>query len=333
MTSGRGSHPARAVRGRHRPLVAAVSLAILVAVAGCAVPEEAPDDVGPAEAYVDLVLGIGDEQVRQQYLRYQEALATCMADSGFEYLPTLSGLVIVDQAAVDPPRDSREFAEQYGYAYRSRPPGMTSTSSPGDDPNDALIEAMSEAEVTEYYAARDGTWFEDYLAAGTPDDVEGDWRRGGCDGRAMHEIYDAGPDTDPTYLALKAEIDRIDAQVVPIHPDVVAADAAWTACMADAGFPGYARQPEAEERELERYYASGDGEGVVGPDGKTAGEVEKLPQEVAIATADWVCADQVRYHDVVARVRNEAQQEYVDTHRDELDALVERFAAAERPTG
>ena len=129
----------------------------------------------------------------------------------------------------------------------------------------------------------------------------------------------------------KAEIDRIDAEVVPTHPDVVAADAAWGECMADASFPGYASQPEAEERELERYYASAGEDRAVGPDGMTEGEREGLPQEVAIATADRDCTDRVRYDDVVARVRNAAQQEYVDAHRDELDAWVEAFAAPEQP--
>lgn len=298
----------------------------------CTPDEAPPDPVGPAEVYVDLVLGVGDEQVRQQYMRYQEAVAACMADAGFEYLPTLSGLVFFDQSAVDPPRESREFAEQYGYAYRSRPAGMTSTSSPGDNPNDALTAKMSEAEVTEYYLALFGTQHEDFEAAGFPEDFEWDWRVGGCDGLARHEVIEAGPQSDPTYLALKAEIDRIDADVVPAHPDVVAADADWAECMADAGFPGYSSQPEAEERELERFNASGGGGGEIGPDGRTDSEREGVERELAIATADWDCTERVGYHDAVARVRNAAQQEYVDAHRDELDAWVEAYAATGRPT-
>jgi len=186
---------------RHVTWTAAALTGVAVAVTvGCSRTAEAPDAVGPASAYVDLVLDVGDEQVRQQYMSYQEAIATCMAEAGFEYLPTLSGLIFVDQSALDPPRDSREYAEQYGYGYGSRPDGAGSITSPGDNPNDALIEAMSEAEATEYYLALFGTVDEEYLAAGSPEDFEEDWTRSGCDGRAnTRSTTPARTPTRPTW--------------------------------------------------------------------------------------------------------------------------------------
>lgn len=307
------------------PAAALTGVAVAVTV-GCSRTAEAPDAVGPASAYVDLVLDVTTEATEQQTMRYQEAVAACMAEAGFEYLPTLSGLLFIDESALDPPRDSREYAEQYGYGYGSRPDGAGAITSHGSNPNDEIVAAMSESEVDEYYLVRDGTWFEDYLAAGSPEDFEKDWTRSGCDGRAEHEVYDSGPDTDPTYLALKDEIDRIDAEIVPTHPDVVAADAAWSECMADAGFPGYARQPDAAEQVRERSDALSRMGGAIGPDGKTGSEREEIPREIPLATADWDCTDEVGYDDVVARVSNAAQQEYVDAHRDELDAWVQRWA-------
>jgi len=312
---------------RHVTWTAAALTGVAVAVTvGCSRTAEAPDAVGPASAYVDLVLDVTTEATEQQAMRYQEAVAACMAEAGFEYLPTLSGLVSFDEAALDPPRDSREYAEQYGYGYGSRPDGAGSITSHGGNPNDEIVAAMSESEADEYYLALYGTWFEDYLAAGSPEGFEGDWTRSGCDGRATHEVSRAGAESDATYLALKDEIDRIEAEVVPTHPDVVAADAEWSECMADAGFPGYARQPDARASFNEHFTASGGGGGVVGPDGMTPGQAELTQEETALATVDWDCIDEVGYDDVVARVSNAAQQEFVDAHRDELDAWVQRWA-------
>lgn len=305
-------------------------IAILAApLAACSDAGDVPA-VGPADAYVDLVLGVSTEVAERQVMRREETLAACMAEAGFEYVPTLANTVFIDEDAVDPPRDSREFAEQYGYGLASRPPEVTSPSVA--DPNADIMAAMSEAELEEYYLARDGTNFQDYVAAGAPEDWVDDWTRGGCAGRAWHEADELAPDKDAVYLALKAEIDRIDAEVVPAHPDVVAADSAWSECMADAGFPGYVRQPEAEDRERALSEAPDVATGAIGADGLTDGQREAFPHERAVATADWDCVDEVGYAEVVARVRAGAQQEYVDAHRDELDAWVERYADAEQAT-
>lgn len=313
---------------RHVTWTAAALTGVAVAVTvGCSRPAETPDAVGPASAYVDLVLDVTAEAAEQRAMRYEEVVAACMAEAGFEYLPSISGhFFVYDESTQEDPPGSREFAEQYGYGNASRPDSMTSTSSFGDNPNDALIATMSESEADEYYLALYGTWFEDYLAAGSPEGFEGDWTRSGCDGRATHEVSRAGAESDATYLALKDEIDRIEAEVVPTHPDVVAADAEWSECMADAGFPGYARQPDARASFNEHFTASGGGGGVVGPDGMTPGQAELIQEETALATVDWDCIDEVGYDDVVARVSNAAQQEFVDAHRDELDAWVQRWA-------
>jgi hypothetical protein len=306
-----------------QPFAGAVGIALLAASLTACTSDEAPRDaVGPADAIVDLVLETGDEQAIQQHLRYEEALAACMGEAGFEYVPDPNGLFFIEFPAGEG-LDSRAFAEQYGYGLRSQPAGAAAATAVGDNPNDAIVAAMTEAEAAEYESVRDGTSYEDYLS-GSPED-QADWTRHGCDGRARHEVYDSGPVADQTYLALEAEIERIDAEVVPSHPDVVAADAAWVECMADAGFPGYTRQPEARQGEFDRLGASGGGAGPVRPDGTTDGLLAGAEEEVAIATADWDCTDQARYLDIVARVRNEAQQEYVDAHRDALDAWVERW--------
>lgn len=307
----------------------AVIAMLAVPLTACSDAKEAPVD-GPADAYIDLVFGASSEVAEQQVLAREEILAACMAEAGFDYVPTLANTVFIDEDAMDPPRDSREYAEQYGYGLNSRPPDVRSPDLA--DPNADIMAAMSEAELKEYYLARDGTNFEDYLAAGAPEDWVDDWTRGGCSGRAWHEAEKTAPDKDPVYLALKAEIDRIDAEVVPTDPGVAAADASWSECMADAGFPGYVSQPEAEEREQVLSEAPDVASGAIGEDGLTDGQREALLHERAVATADWDCVADVGYSEVVARVRAAAQQEYVDAHRNELDAWVQTYADDQRAT-
>jgi len=57
-----------------------------------------------------------------------------------------------------------------------------------------------------------------------------------------------------------------------------------------------------------------------------AGQAELAAAEVALATADWDCREESDYDAVWREVRSRLQQEYVDAHRDELDAWVEAHA-------
>jgi len=63
-----------------------------------------------------------------------------------------------------------------------------------------------------------------------------------------------------------------------------------------------------------------------GEDGLLPGQAELRAEDVALATADRGCRDRNDYEVGVARARDDLQREYVDAHRDELDAWVKRFA-------
>jgi len=297
---------------------AALAALALAAVPGCSRPAEVPDAVGPASAYIDLVLDVTAESSAQQAIEYEEVVAACMTEAGFEYLPNTGSHGSGDDSELEYPPDSREYAEQYGYGTAAMPEGQTSD--PVVDPNRAYIEAMSASEAAEYYQTYRGDLGE-YATGEEPN-----WERTGCYGKAMLAVYRSGAAADATYLALQAEVDRIEAELIPTHPDVVEADAEWSDCMADAGYPDYTRQPDAEDQWSEHYMDTGGGGGEVGPDGLVLGQAEQAEEERALATADWDCRDATGYDDVVARVRNAAQQEYVDAHRDELDARVEKWA-------
>jgi hypothetical protein len=244
--------------------------------------------------------------VTTQFLQGEEAVAACMAEAGFEYVPTLTHFFVGEE---DAPQigTSRESAEQYGYGMTTGWVDPTVQQATGEDPNTAILAAMSDAERHEYLLAMTGP------SSSSGSDGEADFADLGCYGRAL-ELLETPAQQDPVYRALTAEMARIDADAVPADPRVVQADAEWSECMADAGHPGYPRQPDASARWAEEL-----------GDSYTAGGALAV-RERALATADWDCRDQTGYDDVITSVRNELQQEYVDAHRDELDAWVERWA-------
>lgn len=75
----------------------------------------------------------------------------------------------VDEAAMDPPRGSREFAEQYGYGLAALPPGVRSPDVGGEG-----------------------------LDAGAPEPGE-DWKPEGCDVWARGQMAAVAADQDATY--------------------------------------------------------------------------------------------------------------------------------------
>lgn len=218
-----------------RALTGLLAVAIAVAsLTGCSEAPAAPT-AAPADAYVDLVLDVSRETAEQTEMRREELLATCMAEAGFEYVPSLANLSFVDEAAMDPPRGSREFARLYGYGLASLPPGTRSPSV--TNPNDAIVAAMSQAEVEEYFRAMDGAWSAGLGAGGG--DVGPGWRPEGCDVWARSEMEAVAAEHDATYVALKAVVGRVRAQAqqeyVDTHRDALDA---WAEAYAGTPPPG-----------------------------------------------------------------------------------------------
>lgn len=302
-----------------RPAVVAglVALAV-VGVAGCSADEEAPDAVGPADEYLDLVLGAGEERVARMDRAMQESIAACMAEAGFEYRIDLGSLISVEVEDAG----TRERAAEWGWGLTTQDPASTTVVSPSDDPNAELLASMSPAELEAWEAA--------FLGDPTEASGDEDWaEHAGCQGQAYLELQAAGGLADPTYEALAAEIERIDTEVVPGDPDVAEADAEYVGCMADAGYAGLTDGRATAEWWFAEVQSRMDELGGGGPGIESsvvdAANREWAAEERALAVADWDCRDEVGYDAVVARVRNAAQAEYVDAHRDELDAWVERY--------
>lgn len=305
-----------------RGAVVGLGVALVLTTAGCGSDDDpsptATPTTGPAEVYFETAFGRSVEEEAEVFLRQEELVAACMAEQGFEYVPDTSTYHRDGLSELDYPPGTREFAAQYGYGIASMPGKVV-----GDEPstNAEITAAMSEEELDAYERALNG----DAVVDG-----DEDAELGGCVRAARNEVW-GDRELDPVRASLEDEIARIDTELAPADDAVIAAAAEWSACMADAGFPGYATPDAAEEAAWQRWLAFNEGL-VVDPlgnapvDGSIPGQDQMEAEEAALATADWDCRAEADYDAVWREVRNRFQQEYVDAHRAELDAWVERIS-------
>ena len=303
-------------RGARAPLAVLGGAAVAALATACgSTASSAEPSTPPADAYVELVLGTSQEQAVQKTMAAEELVAACMTQQGFDYVPDISRYTFPDEAAVDPPPGSREFAESYGYGFVEGPP--VSESAQGSNPNDEIMASLGPEGRARYMEALYGASTEESDAA----PQEYDWRNAGCMGAALHETSPEAAQ-NPVAVALQEEIARIEATALPADPRVVALDDAWATCMADSGYEGLARQGDAAAQATDAWmaYQASVAAGNVDPD-RDDGDV--AAEEKALALADWDCRDEVRYDAGIGQVRTEMQSEYVKAHRAELDAWVE----------
>jgi len=173
------------------------------------------------------------------------------------------------------------------------------------DPNQAYVDAMSEAEQEAYWAALYGApVFEEDV---DPDAEIPEWNPedSGCQGKAW------------------AEIQR--------DPDVIALNEAWVACMADAGYsemkdPNNAAEP-FYERSNQIYEDIDWGETEAEWAAAEAAIEEALTamrdDEIAAALADFDCREEIDFEARYRTVDHRLQQECIARHGAELEACRE----------
>ncbi|NLF05898.1 MAG: hypothetical protein GX593_12980 [Actinomycetales bacterium] len=303
-----------------RGLAATVAVGVAALLAACTGPTPEPPSLadtlfGPLDRLYYDAKAQTDEEYFAQVATTEEAIAACMAEAGFEYLPATGNYSrISTQDLIANLPDAEEYAKEYGYGAVRNPGG--SALEPPEDPNEAIRDALSPEAYDEYQLALHGPIA---IWDGTGEMPETD---SGCQSAAYEAAYPAEP--DPLEQEILAEISRIETEAVPAHPDVAELDGRWAECMSDAGYPGLTSHRAARDGIWEQYLEHGGGAGEVGPDGMTESEREFLPIEIAQATADWQCRDSLGYDAAVTRVRDTLQQEFVDAHAPELEAWAAR---------
>ncbi|AXH34265.1 hypothetical protein DVJ78_01445 [Humibacter sp. BT305] len=307
-----------------RAAVGAFAAAFLLA--GCASQPGADVSAHPLQDYLDRiqVMPSEDEQ-RETNAEIEEVTARCMTELGFEYQPSADsgGFIVADAGQLDP--TSPEFMRTYGYGVSTNPWG-----DPGEyeDPNQEYRDSLSDSQLDAYQDA----------LYGDPVDVDGsdtggtwDWTKSGCSGRAFHEVLgdDSGFD-DPEVTAVAQAQSTIQTEAAE-SPAVKETLATWADCMGSAGYDVKTKdEPRAAiQREMDALWAEL-------PDGSTEDPASIAPdptklsdlqaKEVATATADADCSEQSGYDTALAEEVQQREAAYVAEHRDELEALVARYA-------
>jgi len=223
--------------------------------------------------------GMTEEQLVNAIEAGESRIAECMADAGFEYIPIDSETFrdAMDAQGTVPGLSDEEFITQYGYGITTLPP--TSDFRFGEE-NQAIFDDLSSEDQVAYGRTLVGentqaTYVnmleaEDFLPAG------------GCTETAIKEVY-TEEQLSPSFF------NPFDA-LVEQDPRMIAAQQAWSECMADAGYD-YEMQGDPEDEFVERLddLAKGaDPTTLTGSDADALAELQG--EERAIAKVDFDCA-------------------------------------------
>ena len=175
------------------------------------------------------------DAVARARLRVEEATVECMAREGFEYIPAV---VPVDDFDFDPLRDV-ELARERGFGISTRF-GEPEFDVEDDwvDPNEAIVESLSESERAEYNLALHGNNFLPRVSDtdGDADSLTGngsfDDGTGGCSYEAVAEVLAV---EEIRELLNQLGVDEMSARI-EADPRTVQYGTQWSECMAERGF-------------------------------------------------------------------------------------------------
>ncbi|KNC18943.1 hypothetical protein AC792_09620 [Arthrobacter sp. RIT-PI-e] len=311
--------------------VLCASLGGSLLLAGCASSEETTTaEESPLTQYFSAAYG-GDlspeeqeEQFREDNREREELVAQCMTEEGFEYIPNVQNASFMSGGEWEP--DSREWVAQYGYGMINYPGRDEPVPEEEQyvDANQDYIESLSESEQTAFFEALHGP-MPDEEAMMSDEPMEYDWTTAGCFGWAENE---RGGGEDPfSTEEHKPLMDAMDEfyQNTMDSPELAEIDAAWSSCMSDAGHPGFSAQYDAQTSINEAsnaLYESSAGaapEEMVMPDEAAMADLGE--KEIELALADLDCREETDYRERQQEVQFEQEQQFVDDHQDQLEAL------------
>lgn len=299
----------------HRLLVPAVAvLAASSVLVACSHDGTTTDKVGPISALYDAMWG-EDYQVADS-IRYEEAVATCMKENGFEYTPTpmedttaMAGPM--PQADWDPVANAK--VDGYGIAlFLGLDDDDDNSGFAKGDPNRIYYDALSDEEQAAYSQALHGTPTLD------EPDPESYWTTGGCYGEAFHEVYESQnnwPDMDTP--SVMDDYWQFVSDKVENDPRIGKAATKWSACMSNKGYQ-FTELADARESIQQRY------DDLLAVDWTTQGWEADLAalraDEIATATADAQCRVKAGVDQAYDDAWFDGETEFYNAHRAEVDA-------------
>jgi hypothetical protein len=237
-----------------------VLLAIMaIVIAGCGAesdPEAAAaasaDSSDDEESLADF-FGYAEEDpeaaeanYREQEVRVQESIRSCMAAAGFEYQP-----INPPEGSfgfVDEEWDEGEWVREQGFGittWYGNEEEFTETTVEGEewtDPNQEMLDAMSEPQREAWYAALYGTEEEQMEDSYTEVDPETgeeytvmEGHGAGCQGEAYTAEYGEQTENEDLWEELSPAMDAM-YQQIQADPRIVELDQEWSTCMGSAGY-------------------------------------------------------------------------------------------------
>ncbi|GEA86163.1 hypothetical protein [Cellulomonas cellasea] len=315
---------------------AAVGCTVLLLVGGCSSDKEpkdaaavSEDDKGPLSAYLEGVMGsMEDQDWSEMGRRSEEIVAACMREQGFEY--TQQDMSAVTETIEEDQKDAdrygtEEYAAEHGYGMSTSYDAPAAGEEEWVDPNAEYVAAMSEEERAAYQAAL----FGDQAAAAQGAAPSGDWTTQGCQGKAQHEVYEQGQAwADPEFATLQEEMTALYERATS-DPKMTEANAAWSACMAEAGYADLATPEDAVEAVSQEFSAIVSATTAEAPEPDPAAVAAFTEKEIATAVADARCKASTEYEEKAREVQFALEQEFVDQHEAELDAWAEKYSTAD----
>ena len=335
------------MRGRSGALVLG-TVAAAMALGGCSddagggTPDAESGAVAELDAYVDVIFPerSGPDPLM---VRYEEVLAECMAEAGFDYRPQTDLDITWSEAR----GFEGEFvdAEVYGYGeYLEGPNGEPPNAFQGgmgeltesQQANIDYFDSLSSDAQVEYSLAKSGDLSQysevyDQVMAG---ELEPDPSRSGCGGRASQEVYSDVGEVPPELADVRDAVSTM-WQRLQEDPRVMETLPAWGTCMEDAGYPAMTELVDAVNYAGSLWGPFQDEYANATPGGVGIGDYdvvkESIPDalrelqqaELDLATADARCRVESGYVASYNEVKEEIAQEILDTYRTDLDAWVD----------
>ncbi|WP_104137672.1 MULTISPECIES: hypothetical protein [unclassified Cryobacterium] len=312
---------------RQRSLLTSIAAAALLALtlAGCG-GGDAKAKLDPAESPLTKYMsamneGYDEDSMLAQQKEQEELTATCMADEGFDYVPVdnsqYSGMMSADDGEE---YGTEKWVAENGYGMSQSPEQIAEQQEQSQefvDPNQDYVMSLSEGEQAAYYEVLYGvTPTEEEM--GEDGSYEYSWETSGCQGFASHEINGDQPSPDEhaaLYEAMSAMYETAQSSAT-----LVKLDSEWAVCMADAGYATFTKKADAQESISTAQSELYENQTGAGPDEAVLAEMRE--KELAVAMADFTCAEEIDYTEASTKVQFDLEEQFIIDHKSELDALI-----------
>jgi len=320
-----------------RKLASLVSAGLLALIVGaCSVQSAITDGVAeppnvsatntsPLDEFLGSSIRENSDETRrlanEAALRREELTAQCMQELGFTYFPDVGSGRFDYVGGIDERQpDDREWVSQYGFGIVSghwRASG-SNNQRVGDDPNQELVESLSDGERAAWMEALNGADPIFPTANMTPEQWAEFWRSRGCLGQSHQQATEESPlflrDNDefaPLFTALNELWNNV-AQ----SPEFSALYRDWANCMADKGLVGYGRPAdvmmalEDEYFDIQLWHAEGD---------NSVALQTFRSREVDLALTDLDCREAISFRGRRNTLFWQAEAQFVIDHRPQLE--------------